>query len=188
MLPQQNIPPKSGMLLIAGANLLDPNFTRTIILLCEHRFEGSFGLVLNQPVSINLSDVVKNLDGWDAPLHRGGPVQENTLHFIHRCPDLDIGSQKILPGLYWGGEFEKLSTILRTGRVDANNFRFFIGYSGWGEGQLMDEVERDSWYLKPADLNLIFFEDAKNQWRQSFVNMGPDYQMLSNFPDDPRLN
>ena len=176
------------MLLIAGANLLDPNFSRTVILLCDHRVDGSFGLVLNQLLPLSLSEIVQGIEDWDVPLYRGGPVQENTLHFIHRCQELDIGSQEILPGIFWGGDFETLTKHIQKNHLKPTDFRFFIGYSGWGEGQLKNEIERDSWYLTKASSELIFDADAKNHWRSVFRHMGPSYEMLTHFPDDPRLN
>jgi len=130
-------PPETGMLLISGVNMLDQNFARSVIFLCDHQKEGSFGLVLNQPLPLQLSDVVTKINGWDARLYRGGPVQENTLHFLHKSPDLDINSHEILPGIYWGGDFDALNEILSKKKMPASDFRFFVGYSGWGDGQLV---------------------------------------------------
>ena len=176
------------MILIAGANLLDPNFSRAVIFLCEHRDEGSFGLVLNQPLSLNVRDIVPTKTAWDAPLFRGGPVQENTLHYIHRSTELAIGSHEVLPGIFWGGDFDALNEQVAKNKIALTDIRFFIGYSGWGEGQLIEEIKRDSWYLHKAGTNMIFFEDSRNHWRKIFKSMGNDYSLLSNFPDDPRLN
>ena len=180
--------PASGMFLIAGANMLDPNFSRTVILLCEHRYEGSFGLVLNQPLSIKLADIVTNIKNWDGKVHRGGPVQENSLHFIHRRGDLDIGSKEIMPGVFWGGEFKELARHIGTKRISSRDVRFFVGYSGWGEGQLASEIGRDSWYLSKATTQMIFYEDSRNHWRNIFKTMSDEFAILRNFPDDPRLN
>lgn len=186
--PMPKVPPVAGLLLISGANLLDPNFSRTVILLCDHRMEGSFGLVLNQPMPLKVSDVVNGISGWDASLYRGGPVQENTLHFLHRCPDLEIGSHEVLPGVFWGGDFQELSRRLAAKRIDSKNVRFFVGYSGWGQGQLDNEIKRDSWYTRQATTELIFDLEGANHWRNVFRTMGPEYEILTNFPDDPRLN
>ncbi len=176
------------MLLIAGANMMDPNFSRTITLLCDHRREGSFGLVLNQRLNLKLSDIVPSIKNWDATLYRGGPVQNDTLHFIHRCEKLDISSQEIAQNIFWGGDFIKLNEILAKKKHSLANFRFFLGYTGWGEGQLMNEIKEESWYLRSAKEKLVFFNDTTNHWRSIFKTMGPDYKILSMFPDDPRLN
>ncbi len=187
-IPKQTLSPDAGMLLIAGANLLDSNFARTIILLCEHRYEGSFGLVLNQPTSLHLTDVIQDVADWDTQIYSGGPVQENTLHFIHRCPKLEIGSREIFPGVYWGGDFEALNRAVAAKHVDPSDLRFFTGYSGWSEGQLDNEIKRDSWYLSKAKVDTVFHPDSPNHWRHIFKTMGSEYSILASFPDDPRLN
>ena len=176
------------MFLIAGANMLDSSFGRSVILLCEHRYEGSFGLVLNQPMPLKLSEILTDIKDWDAPIFRGGPVQKNSLHFIHRCKRLDIGSKEIMPGVYWGGELNALRDQIRSKKISPNEIRFFVGYSGWGEGQLDSEIKKDSWYLTKASSKYTFFRDSRNLWRKIFQSMGKDYEILTNFPDDPRLN
>ncbi len=183
-----DLQPAAGVLLVAAANLLDPNFSRTVILLCEHQPEGTFGLVLNRKLPIRLRDVVSEDLGWDANLYRGGPVQENSLHYIHARADLNIDSQEVCPGIYWGGDFERLSQLLKYGEADVDDFRFFVGYSGWGEGQLDGEIDQDSWYLRKARPDLVFDKDATNLWRRTLASMGNDFRLLANFPDDPRMN
>lgn len=178
----------AGTLLIAAASLPDSNFSRSVVLICDNHDQGAFGLVLNQPIPLRLSDGVSDLAGWDAPLFRGGPVQQSTLHFLHRCPFLDIGSREVMPGLYLGGDFDRLNHQVKTRHLDPDDFRFFIGYSGWGKDQLEDELERDSWYTIPATMDLVFTPDVGNLWRETFRGMGDDYTLLSNFPDDPRWN
>ena len=180
--------PVPGMFLVAGANMLDPNFSRTVILLCEHKYEGSFGLVLNQPLPLKLGDIVTNIENSNGRIYRGGPVQENTLHFIHRRADLDIGSKEITPGIFWGGNFETLAKSLSKKKIFEKDVRFFVGYSGWGEGQLDNEIKSDSWYVSKANTKMIFYEDSRNHWRRIFKTMGEKYEILANFPDDPRLN
>ncbi len=137
---------------------------------------------------MRLSDVAEQEFGWDADLYKGGPVQENTLHFLHCRNDLDIDSQEVLPGIFWGGDFDKLSQLLKYGEANPADFRFFLGYSGWGEGQLVDEIERGSWYLRKARRDLVFPGDPDNLWRSVLRTMGDQYSILANFPDDPRLN
>ncbi len=181
-------PPEAGILLISTVNMLDPNFSRSVIFLCDHNSDGSFGLILNQPLPLNVSDVVNKTHNWEGQLYRGGPVQENTLHFLHRCPDLKIDSKEIMPGIFWGGDFDALNERFITANLSPLDFRFFVGYSGWGKGQLEDEIKRDSWFSRKATPDLIFFDDCQNHWRKIFATMGPEYDLLVNFPDDPRLN
>ena len=78
--------PESGRFLISEPFLADPNFKRTVILLTEHGEEGSVGFVLNRPTKLTINNVLEDFPDFDAPLHVGGPVQQDTLHFIHRVP------------------------------------------------------------------------------------------------------
>jgi putative transcriptional regulator len=187
MLPQSDTEPAAGVLLIAGTALQDSYFGRSVVLLCDHQEEGSFGLVLNNQLPISLGDVVDDI-GWNAPLFCGGPVQENSLHFIHDRAELEIGSREVLPGIYWGGDFDALREKILIGHIQPEHIRFFLGYSGWGEGQLAREITEDSWFLTPATPQTVFFADIANHWRHIFTRMGPDFAILGNFPDDPRLN
>ncbi|MFT5126636.1 MAG: putative transcriptional regulator [Rhodothermales bacterium] len=187
MLPKNDIEPAPGVLLIAGTALQDSYFGRAVVLLCEHQDEGSFGLVLNHAMPISLDDVVNELS-WTAPLCCGGPVAENTLHFLHPHANLGIGSREVLPGIYWGGDFDALREKVMLGQVKPEDLRFFLGYSGWSAGQLASEISEDSWFMTPANAENVFYEDSANHWRHAFTGMGPAFAILGNFPDDPRLN
>ena len=187
MLPKSKTEPAAGVLLIAGTVLQDSFFGRSVVLLCDHQDEGSFGLVLNNPLPLSLNDVVEDL-AWNAPLFCGGPVQENSLHFVHGHANLGIGSREVLPGIYWGGDFDALREKVLIGRIKPDEVRFFLGYSGWGEGQLAREITEDSWFLTPACPDTVFVADIANHWRHVFTQMGPQFAILQNFPDDPRLN
>jgi putative transcriptional regulator len=178
--------PAPGVLLIAEANLHDPNFRRTVVLLCEHKAEGSFGLILNHPVELRMSDLLQT-KGWDSAVCRGGPVEETSLHFLHCRADLEIGGREVVPGVFWGGDFDKLNERLAAGVLTPAECRFYIGYSGWGEKQLDNEIAHNSWYLAKASKDLIFRENV-NHWRETLKEMGPQYRLISTFPDDPRLN
>ena len=187
MSPQSPQQLRSGILLIAAAGMFDPNFGRSVVLLCEHQAKGSFGLVLNQRLDATMSDLIETCD-WDSPVYRGGPVELGALHFIHCRDDIDVGSHEVLPGVFWGGDFVKLNRLLSEGVLTPEECRFFLGYSGWGEGQLQNELEHEGWYLCSASRELVFKQDSADFWRQTLKQMGPDYKILSTFPDDPRMN
>ena len=188
MIGEQNMKPRPGLFLLSNSTLPDPNFHRSVVLLCEHNDEGSFGLVMNQSIPFKLSEGVPGLTGWDAPLHRGGPVQTNSLHFIHGRKDIDLGSHEVAPGVFWGGDFNKLNHMMAEGVTRPEEFRFYIGYSGWGEGQLQDELKQQAWYMKPANHNEAFKLDSGHMWENILTSMGPDFAMLSHVPLDPRTN
>ena len=94
----------------------------------------------------------------------------------------------MLKGVYWGGDFETALQLLRNGEIDAGKIRFFIGYSGWGEGQLEDELKEKSWLLAKALRKIIFHGEINEIWKESIRLLGGDYEMLINFPIDPQLN
>lgn len=180
--------PSPGMLLIAEPFLKDPNFSRSVVLVCEHRKEGSFGFVLTNPFRHTLEDLVPELEGMDHPVYEGGPVQRDTLHFIHQYPNYIPGSFELKDGIFWGGDFELAVRLLKEKKIDPRKIRFFIGYSGWTEGQLEEELKDKSWLVSPASRRLVFMDDKSETWRNSLREMGGEYEILVNFPLDPTMN
>jgi putative transcriptional regulator len=186
----KNIPdPKRGDLLISEPFLPDPNFERTVILVCEHNEEGTFGLVLNKATDITLNDVMEEDFAFLGKLNLGGPVEHNTLHFLHRTDNTIDGAVELSDKLNWGGEFESIKLLIETGRIEESDIKFFIGYSGWGAGQLREELDRQSWFLMPnASSRQVFDMDADDLWKSVLNEMGGKYKVFSNYPSDPRLN
>lgn len=182
-------PPERGDLLISEPFLPDPNFERSVILLCEHNQEGSMGFVLNKPSAIKLEDALDEVTGFDKILYTGGPVQINTLHFIHKVPHLISNSEKISEDLYWGGDYDILLSLMNTRQLQAADIKFFIGYSGWTAGQLEAELEENAWIVyKQASARQVFKTSPELLWREVLKSMGGKYKMFSNYPTDPRLN
>ena len=182
------ISPAKGILLIANPFLKDPNFNRTVILICENKNEGAFGFVLNRQYPLPLNDLLPDMDEINFPVYTGGPVQGDSLHFLHQYPDLVSGGEEINNGVYWGGNFESLLIHLKNNDISRNKIRFFIGYSGWSEGQLDKEIEEGSWLTVRATRKLIFETSPENIWKESLNHLGGDYKMLVNYPADPQLN
>jgi putative transcriptional regulator len=177
-----------GILLIADPFLKDPNFMRTVVFLCEHQEEGSFGFVLNRSYEYTLNELVTGLDDLKIPVYYGGPVQIDTIHFLHQYPDLIPGGYEITDGIYWGGDFETAINLIRNKEIDPHRIRFYIGYSGWGSGQLSDELKEKSWLTAQANRKIIFHKKADEIWKDSLRLLGGDYEMMINFPIDPQLN
>ena len=118
----------------------------------------------------------------------GGPVQQDTLHFIHRSNEIEEKIE-INKGLYWGGNFEQLMILIDTKQIKTNDFRFFLGYSGWSSGQLMEELEQNSWIVyQGATPEQVFDQNPDVLWKGILNEMGGRYKMFSNYPIDPRLN
>jgi len=178
-----------GKLLIADPFLKDPNFARTVVLLCEHQTnKGSFGFILNKRFDQNLNDLIPDILIPNIPVYYGGPVQIDTIHFIHQQPELIKGGFEIQPGVYWGGEFDQVVNMINAGKIEVNKIRFFIGYAGWSSGQLENELNEKSWIVSESNKGLIFDEKDENVWRQALKNLGSNFAIMANFPIDPLLN
>jgi putative transcriptional regulator len=180
--------PAAGVLFIADPFLKDPNFMRTVVLLTEHHDEGSVGFVINRQYQNTLDELLPEMAGHKLPVYYGGPVETNTVHFLHCYPAKIPGGVEILKGVFWGGDFDAVVDIIQTGQADAAQLRFFVGYSGWGKGQLDMEVNEKTWLTTEATRRLIFHENAQNIWKDALKHLGGDYEMMINFPIDPQLN
>ena len=176
------------MLLIADPFLKDPHFSRTVILLCESQESHSFGLILNRAFGKTLHQIAPDFTSEDIPLYYGGPVQSDSLHFIHQMPDQIPGGHALFPDLVWGGNFETLLILLKNRDLDLKKIKFFMGYAGWGKHQLEEEMEKKSWIISKANGNLVFKEKESQIWKQSLLSMGDDFAMMANYPIDPSLN
>jgi putative transcriptional regulator len=182
------IEPASGILLISDPFLKDPNFMRTVVFLCEHQEQGSFGFVLNRKYENTIDELIPELEGHRIPLFYGGPVQMDTIHFLHQYPNEIPGGQEVIKGIYWGGDFDKVVEMIKGDEIDENKIRFFIGYSGWSDGQLRGELEEKSWLTVKATRKLVFHRDYKEIWKDSLKQLGGEYEIMINFPIDPQLN
>jgi len=182
------IEPAAGILLIAEPFLKDPNFLRTVVLLCEHQQQGSFGFVLNKQIEQTLDELVTDMEDFRLPVYYGGPVQMNTIHFLHQYPDLIPESVKVTGDIYWGGNFETVRALIKNKSLDLKKIKFFIGYSGWGDGQLSAELEEKSWLTVSANCKLVFNTVYDEIWKSSLRELGGEYEMMINFPIDPQLN
>lgn len=176
-----------GLLLIADPFLQDPDFMRTVVFVCEHQEEGSFGFVLNRSFEYTLDELVTSAEGLPIPVYSGGPVQRDTIHILHQYPDL-MGGLEVLNGVYWGGNFEKAVELIRSGEIKKDHIRFYVGYSGWGDGQLDNELEQKTWLTVEATKKILFHQPIENTWQEALRLMGGEYEMLINYPIDPSLN
>ena len=183
------IAPAAGKLLISEPFLNDPNFKRSVILMAEHGEEGTLGFILNQPSNLLLKDLVPDLGQADYPIFIGGPVEVDTVHFIHRCYDKLNSGEEIANGIYWGGNFETLKILVNNNSISENEVKFFLGYSGWSEEQLEEEIQTNTWIVSDKyHQDIIFSHNEEQLWREVIVNLGPKYAHVSNFPSDPSLN
>ena len=161
---------------------------RTVVFMCRHSDEGSFGFVLNKAVEQTLDLLITGLDGTEVPVYYGGPVQTDTGHYIHQYPDLIPDCYKISDEIYWGGDFETVKTLLNSNKIENDKIKFFVGYSGWEKGQLAEELAEKSWLTATTTRNLVFNTAPEDVWKESLKHLGGEYEMLINYPIDPQLN
>ena len=182
------IDPAPGILLISDPFLKDPNFLRTVVFLCEHQEEGSFGFVLNRPYINTIDELIPELTGHSLPVFYGGPVQKDTIHFLHQYPVEIPGSVEVMKDIFWGGEFDKVVELILEDKIDPDKIRFFIGYSGWSDGQLDDEIKEKTWLTAEATRKLVFHSKSDEVWKDSLRHLGGEFEMMINYPIDPQLN
>lgn len=184
---QTDIKPETGRLLISEPFLSDPNFARSVVLLCEHGAEGTVGFMLNKPTEYTLGDLLPDLYTPGLPVFRGGPVQMDTLHMLHRSPE-KFGGNEIAPGIYWGGSYQSLQDKILENNYQSVDLRLFIGYSGWSPGQLEKELAEGSWIVAPADARILFDTENDHMWRSAILSLGEEFSYLANLPMDPQMN
>lgn len=183
---------RPGTLLISKPFLGDLNFERSVVLLCRHEpADGSFGLVLNRTTNLVLGDVLDLPPEAAAaalvPIYVGGPVEPNTLHYLHRRADLP-GAQPLGQNVYWGGDFELLLELMGSGLIAPDEVRLFAGYSGWSAGQLAGEIAGQSWIKHAPSAGKVFTLTTDGFWQDILREKGGRFKALSNYPRDPRLN
>ena len=196
-----NAPEKflKGQLLLDSGQLRGSFFQRTVVLICEHNAEGAFGLVLNRSTGSKIGEMViadlpENLKEF--PLYLGGPVQPTALSFLHSDSFIpedqsflpnEVLAGTVLPNLALG---HSLDTLVEIGESfsPARKVKMFAGYSGWGPGQLEDEMKRKAWLTFPASLELVLDTDPDTLWQKVLRSMGPKYTLLSQMPEDLSLN
>jgi putative transcriptional regulator len=182
----------AGKLLIAEPLLADPNFDRSVVLMIEHTHEGALGVVLNRPTDLEVGDVLSDWSDLAAPptvLYLGGPVQQNGVLALGRRragaeADAAIGLTPVL------GDVGTVDLNLEPHDLAAgvDGVRFFVGYSGWGEGQLEAELAEGAWLVAPAEAGDVFAPDPRAMWRAVLRRQGGRVSMLAHFPAHPSLN
>ncbi len=179
----------AGRLLISEPFMMDPNFKRSVILLTEYSEEGAIGFILNHSGEFLLGDILPEVSYSEIPVFTGGPVGNNTLHFIHCCPEKIDGGIEIAKGVFWGGDFDAVKELISAYRLTEKEIRFFTGYSGWTPKQLDDEINEDSWIVTDnVSVETIFSGNEETLWRQAVIGLGNRYAHIANFPENPALN
>ena len=180
---------RQGRVLISEPFLNDTYFKRSVVLLTEHSEEGSVGFVLNKPVDLSVNDVLADFPEVDTDISIGGPVNTNTIHYIHTVGEKIPNSVKVLENLYWGGDFDALKDLLVKGVIQSSQIRFFLGYAGWSPRQLEGELSENAWLVSEMKSEHIMQGSDDNLWKNILEKSGDKkYRTWVNFPENPSMN
>ncbi|PDH48945.1 MAG: hypothetical protein CND58_04210 [Rhodothermaeota bacterium MED-G16] len=177
---------KKGSIIFSQPLMKDPNFQRSLIFICEHNNEGSFGYVLNEKINaqnldIEFNNVIVN------NLYLGGPVEKSYLNFIHNLKNLS-DSEEIIDDVYLGGNIDE---FIKNKNLNKNKlkYKFFSGYSGWSSDQLQEEINQNSWIVVNQFNSDILFKNIDDKFWSVFLSeFGGKNKIFSNYPKDPSLN
>ena len=165
---------KSGCFLFATDMLTDPNFAATVVLICQHSSEGSYGLVLNRLSHMPLSEIFNSMDvvrNQVRKIHIGGPVQESELQILHVTENPVKGAIELVSDVYLGGYWENIDKIVNS---DSQNLRLFLGYSGWGKGQLENEIKLGGWEVMLGDVKKVLSQ-SEDPWNKGVNEFKKEY-------------
>jgi putative transcriptional regulator len=189
----KNPPVQAGMFLVAAPGLRDPNFARTVVLMCDHSPAGSLGLVVNRPADLTTAMLLPDVEVNDL-VYSGGPVERGKAMVLHRQQAPIEGSLEVVDGIHLGGDPEALRQLFHqpSGAKGPDGrpafWRVYLGYAGWGEGQLDAELRAGGWVVCPAQVGHVFASDPSKVWTQVLRELGREYEFLAGLPLDPSLN
>ena len=178
-----------GKILISEPFLPDPNFRRSVVLIADYGNHGTIGFVLNQVTDFAVNMLLKELPHVNTSAYQGGPVELESFHYIHKYPQISKSS-KISEGIHWSGDFDEVHEGLKNNVFKQEDFKFFIGYSGWAPGQLEQELEEKSWLIGDMDSSILFDKSISDDdlWKHTIRSIGGSDSLLANSPIDPNLN
>jgi putative transcriptional regulator len=181
--------PAKGSLLLSDPFMDEDYFRRSIVYLCEHNNDGSYGFVLNNFLPINLKDLGDNFPDIETQITLGGPLDRENLYFLHTLGNKIDNAILIKDNIYIGGDFQKLSELLSSDQKLVNKVRFFVGYSSWSIGQLEDEMKNNSWIsVKLLSKKDLFEDKLKITWSKYMKSQGGKFKILSDFTISPINN
>ncbi|MBI2313799.1 MAG: YqgE/AlgH family protein [Betaproteobacteria bacterium] len=173
----------NGIFLVAKPRLQDPNFSKTVVLVTQHRPNEPMGVIINRPTQLALSEVFPenaNIRKRRDPLYFGGPVAPMTLVFVFQSAERPKEALKVLDDVYMSVSSGLLSELISRPKFP-ERFKVYAGYSGWAPGQLQNEIRRGDWYVINADTDTIFRMDAKSVWPELLKRAS---QRTTRAPDD----
>ena len=182
--------PHVGSILIASPLLYDYHFARSVVLMVTHNIEGSMGIVMNKNFRylIALNQLVPKLAAVPAiPIFKGGPVDRDTIFFLHVLGHLK-GALDLGNGLYLNGDFSAVIQYILNGNPVEGFIRFFAGYAGWEHEQLEKEIDDDSWMIGEGTKTHLLDEDYHNLWLISMIELVKPFSLWATYPQYPSCN
>lgn len=179
-----------GKVLLAEPYMYDPVFKRAVVTICDYKpNDGVVGFILNKPIKMQVAELVADFPDFEAHVSYGGPVATDTIHFMHNVGELIDDSVKVMPGLYWGGDFSKLKFLIQAEMIRPDNVRFFVGYSGWEHNQLNSELDAESWIISDMHPNYAFKNKKNNNlWSEVLTHKGDSYSVIAQMPESNSNN
>lgn len=189
LLFENNEEPMAGGFLLSDPFQGDPFFERAVVYLCQHDVDGTFGFVLNNPLALSLHDIIEQQGLKDHALFIGGPVAKNQLFFLHNLGERIANSLACGHDIYFSGDFDSLIEYIDSNGCDAIKLKFFVGYSGWDENQLEEEIKEHSWIaVNNIPSSYVFEENHTALWKSCMDLQGTKFKMIANFPKNPNEN
>ena len=186
---KSELAPKKGRILLSDPFVGDDYFERSVVYLCEHTKEGSFGFVINKFVEININDLNPDFPNISIKMSLGGPVETESLYFLHTLGNQLNESIELKNGIYIGGDFDQLTKVVAENHFTDHKIRFFLGYSGWEPKQLEDEIKDHAWIVSEIDdIHEIMDTSIKDPWKYFMSKLGNKYKLLSTSPLNPSDN
>ena len=172
----------AGKLLVASRGVADPDFAATVVLLIHYDEKGVFGLILNRRTHIPLSQVLdlKSAKDRTDPVYLGGPVGASDVFALVQSTSTIKKAEKVFDGVYLISDKELFNQTL-SAHPDPGNFHVYLGYTGWSQDQLRNEVQLGAWYIFPADATAVFTPDPGALWQQMMENTHLKWARLSDF-------
>jgi putative transcriptional regulator len=180
---------EKGTFLVSSPDVEGGIFFRSVLLLCEHSATGSFGIIVNKKLEVELPEEVISLEKLNNPsisIRAGGPVQTNQMMLLHSSEKIPEQTIEICEGVYLGGDLQFLQESINN--PSGPNVYLCFGYTGWQAGQLEREFLDGGWFLHPATAQHIFETPPEKLWQQILREMGGKYASLSMIPEDLSLN
>ena len=157
-----------GKILISTPSLNDPNFDKVVIFIAEYNEKGALGFVINTLLPRTFNELTAYKHSPPLPIYEGGPVQKESVYFVHRRPDLITGGTQITDSIYLAGDFKQAVECMGNKTLPANDIKLFIGYCGWDEGELEEEITEGSWLICSISAQTVFVPPVAMLWEQLY--------------------